>query len=487
MALLLAPYNDVMRLGMGFNSFTQQLCINDAVKLAGGHREPASERSLRPQYKLGTMTFFNGGNIDISQDVTWTAKFVDRISEVPDSLNISGSLQIKCDAVGSGGKASASFVDTNKFKESDINYLIQVRITNQRLTALDLVDFDPIPNIPDSEFARVYGDSFISGFTEGGEFNALISIKLKDRSTAKEIKGKLEVEVNFKVAQVTGEGDLEKTDASKLIEGETTIASSWRGGGDIKDGTVSDWTLETLKAVAMEFPEHVMACPMRTNTILTKYTSLKSFYEKGIRGTPLDYENAGVYSSALLDAYMDYKIMWRNIQQVPTLAPAVVLNTMPSPTTTVVSTVALPLSQHSPPEPPIPPNNLVPYKGSIFRLDKARRDCRFEMIKIVREELDAVADNPKVACDLIRAWQYLSPAIFRMLLPVRIRNVSTARSLVQCFIGCEEPQQGKGRAACHRRGEKRYRRPNESARTATCRSDQLAEEARGNRAAAYRR
>ena len=36
-------------------------------------------------------------------------------------------------------------------------------------------------------------------------------------------------------------------------------------------------------------------------------------------------------------------------------------------------------------EPPLPPNNLVPYKPTKFGLDKARRDCRFEMIKIVRE------------------------------------------------------------------------------------------------------
>ncbi|KAJ6606117.1 hypothetical protein DFH09DRAFT_896390 [Mycena vulgaris] len=314
MALLLAPYNDAMRLGMGFNSFTQQLCVNDVVRLAGG-KEQASDQILRPQYSLGTMTGPDGGNVKISQDVAWTAKFVDKISEVTDSLNISGSLQIKCDAVGGGGNASASFVDTNKFKESDINYLIQVRVTNQRLTAVDLTEFEPIPNVPESEFTRVYGDSFISGFIEGGEFNALISIKLKDRSKSKEIKGQLEAKVNFQAVDVAIAGKLEKTDSDMSIDGETTITVSWKGGGDIKDGTVSDWTLESLKAVAMEFPEHVMACPMRINAILTKYTSLKNFYEKSIHGSPLDYENAGVYSSALLDAYMDYKVMWRNIQQ----------------------------------------------------------------------------------------------------------------------------------------------------------------------------
>lgn len=38
-----------------------------------------------------------------------------------------------------------------------------------------------------------------------------------------------------------------------------------------------------------------------------------------------------------------------------------------------------------PPECPLPPNNLEPYSDDIFGLDKARRDCRFEMIKIVKE------------------------------------------------------------------------------------------------------
>lgn len=34
---------------------------------------------------------------------------------------------------------------------------------------------------------------------------------------------------------------------------------------------------------------------------------------------------------------------------------------------------------------PLEPNPLAPYKASIFGLDKAKRDCRFEMIKIVHE------------------------------------------------------------------------------------------------------
>ncbi|KAF7317696.1 hypothetical protein MKEN_00857300 [Mycena kentingensis (nom. inval.)] len=490
MALLLAPYNDAMRLGMGFNSFTQQLCINDAVRLADGKDGiPATDNHLRPIYKQGQMTAADGGNVDISQDVVWTAKFVDRISEVTDSLNVSGSLQIKVDALGGGGKASASFIDTNKFKESDINYLIQVKVTNQRL---------PVKHIPDSEFTRVYGDSFISGFTEGGEFNALISIKLKDRSAVKQIKGGLEIELNLKAAQISGKADVDKQDLSSSIDGETTISVSWKGGGDIKNGDVSDWTLQTLKAVAMEFPEHVMACPMRTNAILTKYTALKSFYELSVKASPLEYENAGVYSSALLDAYMDYKVMWRDIQQGafphPSLPPPAesivaaweveqgqsmltVKSDIPefaemaieaktdftnrtqdyqrkvqsrkalsapldaaasvpvegdgtSPAPDAVVPLSTPSPSISSPSgvlvAPMPPNELKPYNATIFGLDKARRDCRFEMIKIVRE-VDAVADDPQVACDPTRLYQYLSPAVFRMLVPT-VTNLSKQRA-----------------------------------------------------------
>jgi hypothetical protein len=75
--------------------------------------------------------------------------------------------------------------------------------------------------------------------------------------------------MNVSVAQVSGEAAIDKQDTSSNIDGETTIAVSWRGGGDIKDATVTDWTLETLKRVAMEFPEHVMACPMRTQFVLS--------------------------------------------------------------------------------------------------------------------------------------------------------------------------------------------------------------------------
>ena len=57
------------------------------------------------------------------------------------------------------------------------------------------------------------------------------------------------------------------------------------------------------------------------------------------------------------------------------------------------------------------------YAPSIVGLSKARRDCRLEMMKIVHE-VDAVTADPSIALQPDRDWVYLSPAIFRQLLPV---------------------------------------------------------------------
>lgn len=46
-----------------------------------------------------------------------------------------------------------------------------------------------------------------------------------------------------------------------------------------------------------------------------------------------------------------------------------------------------------PPAPPTHPNDLVPYKPSIFGLEKARWDCRLEMDKIVNEVSQLVIDS----------------------------------------------------------------------------------------------
>ncbi|KAK7454069.1 hypothetical protein VKT23_011582 [Stygiomarasmius scandens] len=491
MSLHLVPYNETMRLGMGFNSFTHQVCTDDVVKLSGG-KGAATEQALR---RL----------VDDPHEITWSAKFVDRVNEVIDGLNVSAALYIRCDATDSGETTPASFFDLHKFTESDINYWIQFKVTTQRFVCPSLTEFSPIENVPQSDFTRVYGDSFISGFTEGGEFNALISIKLRDTSKVEEVRGQLKAGMESKAA--AGQGG----DFGNGIDGETTIAVFRKGGGSIKEEKVEWWSLETLYAVAKEFPTRVPGFPVRMNAIVTKFTSLKSFRTANLMGTLPDYKMAGVYLSTLLDAYIDYKVMLRNISAVVSevekkqselvakdnLVEFTEMNRkakeyyqreldfnkqkvsgkhIASNTTTAVDDDAssegswdsvnqkgiksstgaasavsvsdagfrhpaqndrtiLTVMTSFLPRVPIPPNDLVPYKANIFGLEKARRDCRLEIVKILRE-IDTVAEDPEVASDPNRTWQCLSPSVFRMLLPT-VKNLDKEKTAKEAILAVE--------------------------------------------------
>ena len=111
--------------------------------------------------------------------------------------------------------------------------------------------------------------------------------------------------------------------------------------------------------------------PQRTYAILTKYTTLRSFQEQAGHFSPLEYENAGVYTSALLDAYMDYKNIWKNIQMTSfevdngrgTLLPAAA----------AADSALLPK--------PVKSGDVVePFHPNLIGLDEARQACRFQMI-----------------------------------------------------------------------------------------------------------
>lgn len=78
-----------------FNSFTQELCINDAVKVGYRQYKHHAERLTDTVFYLqGSNTTASATTItpNTPQEVNWTAKFVDRVSEVTDGLNVSGKI-----------------------------------------------------------------------------------------------------------------------------------------------------------------------------------------------------------------------------------------------------------------------------------------------------------------------------------------------------------------------------------------------------------
>lgn len=121
MSFIQVPYNSAMRLGMGFNTFTQTLCVNDVVRKPGG--VPATESDLRtpqtiqqgdpptsqpkqitpgsqqgpPQAvfdgKSGSISrTFVDGQKEVSQDVIWEASFIENSSDLLEKLEVSGTI-----------------------------------------------------------------------------------------------------------------------------------------------------------------------------------------------------------------------------------------------------------------------------------------------------------------------------------------------------------------------------------------------------------
>lgn len=229
----------------------------------------------------------------------------------------------------------AAYLDSSKVKESDINYFVQVKVVNQQLIADDATKFNVIPNIPvtnQKRFTEVYGDSYISGFLEGGEFNALLSIKLNNKENATKVKGALSVELSKAGFGISGqaEGDFNKSEIAQNSETSITYGHfefisiytlmgtdrvSWAGGGDIRDARtkLEGWTIDSMAKAAFAFPDQVRKIPQRTHAVITKYSALRSYQLLSNKGSPLDYENAGVYTNSLLESYLDYKDIWKAI------------------------------------------------------------------------------------------------------------------------------------------------------------------------------
>ncbi|KAK6200855.1 hypothetical protein LQW54_009438 [Pestalotiopsis sp. IQ-011] len=208
------------------------------------------------------------------------------------------------------GTGQGDFLNSDKIKSSTISFLISVKVVNQTITDRKLNKFWPVDGVAPGDFTEVYGDSFISGFQEGGEFNALISIKKSDTSNIHNFGVNAEIALTGMLdgkLEGSANGDVQKARKELLENNEVTISVSWKGGGQELKGPDEDWTFDTLRKAAVKFPDYVAKTPMRTHVVLTKYSSLRSFLPFAARYSPMVYENAGGYTTMLQEAFADYK------------------------------------------------------------------------------------------------------------------------------------------------------------------------------------
>ncbi|KAJ4295300.1 hypothetical protein N0V90_007311 [Kalmusia sp. IMI 367209] len=282
-----------------------------------------------------------------SQSVTYSTRAIENVSDIMDALNISTSLSIKYGTIH--GNGNASFVNENKVLDSELNYVVSVIVNNDAQSPTEEMDFQDIPGLPLDRFTEVYGDSFISGFTEGGEFNAVISIKLNDKSKFRSVKQAVDVQlaVGPPTLEIGASEAVAKEHSEALRNTEISISVNWVGGGEIKKPTVP-WTIQSVVAVANAFPSMVARSSARTQAILTRYTSLRSFQswkwnrlleerrkwesdprnQKGGENNKsgkemyeepvivLNYVPCTLLTAELFDALMNYKKLWKRIGEM---------------------------------------------------------------------------------------------------------------------------------------------------------------------------
>lgn len=159
-------------------------------------------------------------------------------------MNVSYPHSIKKGSVTVSGSNTA--IDEATFKSADINIIVTVKVTNQTTLMRSNARFIPLKDIKPGtqEFHDSYGDSYISGFIQGGEFTGIISIKVLDRSNVDVTVNKIKARLDAKDNSTTPSGftlnsnDVFFSNGSASVTGKTEshIHVSWMGGGQIKDG-----------------------------------------------------------------------------------------------------------------------------------------------------------------------------------------------------------------------------------------------------------
>ncbi|KAF9763149.1 hypothetical protein IL306_003229 [Fusarium sp. DS 682] len=254
--LLLAPFNDSMRLGQGYNSFLQTPCLGNAVDISNAKYVESKDE--------GTP----------SQTVSYAARFVEKMSDIVHAMNISAGSSIRTGpvSVSSGGNN----IDEIKFAESDLNAVISVKVVNQTRNLRDNITFKGlgIKDMDSARFHDIYGDTFISGFIEGGDLHGIISIRTIDATKKSEVKNKLRSQFNG--ANAEWAPSLSAVISEALRQAEVTVTVNWSGGGIIKPSD-EEWTIESLIRASSAFADNVAKCPQRTWAILTRYDTVQEF------------------------------------------------------------------------------------------------------------------------------------------------------------------------------------------------------------------
>lgn len=125
------------------------------------------------------------------QTVTYTSRFIDRLNDIADDMFISAAISIKLAKIG--GSVLGSFIDSHKFKESDLTLYNCVQVANLTIDFKDGLEYKLMNCTDKGKFAKAYRDCFNSGFLKDGKVNAAISMKILNKANKTDIQAEAKV------------------------------------------------------------------------------------------------------------------------------------------------------------------------------------------------------------------------------------------------------------------------------------------------------
>jgi hypothetical protein len=256
----------------------------------------------------------------IPQVVDYKTTVTNKVSDALENLNISAAASVKMGTVTASG--SGAFVQEDKVRDSSLTYILTVKVMNDLVQPdTSAMAFNKVDAVYGSkeQFIGAYGDGFISGWVKGGEFNAIVSMVTKDTDSAEHIKAQLSISMS--AFQGEGNGGFDKTSSESLSE--VNYAVNWRGGGQVKDPQ-QPWNMASLFQAATEFPARVSVHPEYCYAIITKWDHLKDFHKSAPAwwsSSLLDYDMASTYTNDLLDQFLEYKSLLKQLNDIARSMP----------------------------------------------------------------------------------------------------------------------------------------------------------------------
>ncbi|KAF4544017.1 Phenylacetyl-ligase [Lasiodiplodia theobromae] len=204
MAYRLAPYNDSMEIGQGFESFTQEIrarepLVAPAIPVSSGlllDKAPSDGESevssTITDCKVSTPTSSQWEHVDEPTEqnqghgypqshesseptVTYVARSVSNASDVTSLMGLTGGAAVL--GYAQSATTHGRLFDFEQYFDADINYYISIRVVTDHLSPLTTFSTKK-PMTHELNQRDRYGDTFISGFLEGGQLDALVSFKL---------------------------------------------------------------------------------------------------------------------------------------------------------------------------------------------------------------------------------------------------------------------------------------------------------------------